>query len=289
MAKPREALLGIAVGRKGVGKTYETLRMIQGYLRGNPKTGAKPRKVLILDVNNEFSDVKNDQNPAFEHIKAIRVEDIERWVRHPLIEARRVSILKEGGGKKTLDEFAGDLQLICNTFKNGLLLIEDINKFVTDAIPGDIIGAMITVRHDSVDIVTHFQSIGKAAHPKIWANCNWLRMHACDDFVVRHASKFGGEVTHLYIMEKMVARQYKSGNKRFFCYLDKDDGTIKGSFNLQIFKQAIHDYLEDNIKIVKHETARTDLITGKKKHPSPLAAVQFLEKEYIRDYYGNPN
>ena len=51
----REALLGIAVGRKGVGKTYATLELIQEYLRGNPQTGSKPRKVLLLDVNNEIA------------------------------------------------------------------------------------------------------------------------------------------------------------------------------------------------------------------------------------------
>ena len=61
----REALLGIAVGRKGVGKTYATLELIQEYLKGNPQTGATPRKVLLLDVNNEFMDVKADQNPKF--------------------------------------------------------------------------------------------------------------------------------------------------------------------------------------------------------------------------------
>ena len=53
--KEREALLGIAVGKKGVGKTYATLELIQDYLRGNPATGAQPRKVLILDVNNKLA------------------------------------------------------------------------------------------------------------------------------------------------------------------------------------------------------------------------------------------
>ena len=45
--KYREAQLGIAIGQKGVGKTFYTLKMMQPILRGNPKTGAKGRKVLI--------------------------------------------------------------------------------------------------------------------------------------------------------------------------------------------------------------------------------------------------
>jgi flagellar biosynthesis GTPase FlhF len=50
----REPKLGVAVGRKGVGKTYTTTKLIDSYVVGNPAKGVKPRKVLILDVNDEF-------------------------------------------------------------------------------------------------------------------------------------------------------------------------------------------------------------------------------------------
>jgi hypothetical protein len=48
----REPKLGVAVGRKGVGKTYTTNQMIAGYVMGSAT--AKGRKALILDVNDEF-------------------------------------------------------------------------------------------------------------------------------------------------------------------------------------------------------------------------------------------
>ena len=52
----REPKLGVAVGRKGVGKTYTTNQMLAQYVQGFG--GAKPRKALILDVNDEFEDLR---------------------------------------------------------------------------------------------------------------------------------------------------------------------------------------------------------------------------------------
>ena len=288
MSNKREALLGIAVGRKGVGKTYATLQLIQEYIKGNPKTGAKPRKALLLDVNNEFVNVKADQNPEFEHIKAIALEDIKKFTLSDKVEARRVSILKPNGGKMNLVEIAEALKHILDNYQNGLLLIEDINKFVSDSLPNDLIGSIITQRHVSVDVITHFQSIGKAAHPKLWANCNWLRYHQCDDTVERHKTKFAGNTEHLKILEKMVNIEYEKGNKRFYAYLDKDSGKIVGQFELKQFQFAIFRYLEDNYnKVMKPMLAKKNIMTGKPVYSSHKDLAIKIIKEYTEKYYGN--
>jgi hypothetical protein len=284
----REALLGIAVGRKGVGKTYATLQLIQSYLRGNPSTGAKPRKVLMLDVNNEFVNVKGDQNQEFAHVKAISLNDIEKFTLSNKVEARRVSIMKEGGGKMNLVEIAQALHHILENYQNGLLLIEDINKFVSDSLPNDLVGSIITQRHVSVDVITHFQSIGKAAHPKLWANCNWLRYHQCDDKVDRHKSKFGGNIEHLKILEKMVNIEYENGNKRFYAYLNKDDGQIQGQFTKRQFQFAIYQYLQDNYNsVVKPMLNKKDIMTGEKIYKDHKDLAKKLISEYTIKYYGN--
>jgi hypothetical protein len=284
----REALLGIAVGRKGVGKTYTTLQLIQEYLKGNPALGTEPRKVLILDVNNEFLNVKADQNEDFENIKAISLDDIKKFTLSNKIEARRVSILKPNGGKMTLVELAQALAHILENYQNGLLLIEDINKFVSDSLPNDLVGSIITQRHVSVDVITHFQSIGKAAHPKLWANCNWLRFHQCDDTVERHKVKFGGNTEHLRILEKMVNIEYESGNKRFYAYLNKDDGKIQGQFTKKQFQYAIYQYLQDNYnKVVKPMLAKKDIMTGEKIYKDHKDLAMKLIKGYTKKYYGN--
>jgi hypothetical protein len=54
----REPKLGVAVGRKGCGKTYQTTKMIESYILGNPAKGVIPRRALILDVNDEYETIK---------------------------------------------------------------------------------------------------------------------------------------------------------------------------------------------------------------------------------------
>ena len=60
----REPQLGVAVGKKGVGKTFTTNLMLQQYVNGNPAKGVYGRRALILDVNDEFT-----------HVKAISLKD----------------------------------------------------------------------------------------------------------------------------------------------------------------------------------------------------------------------
>lgn len=280
----REATLGIAVGKKGVGKSYSTLAMIQTVLR-HP---TKPRKVLILDVNNEFGDVQKDQNKNFAQIRAISLSDIKKWVYSDKIECRRVTIMKEGGGKMTLKETADALAIILDNFQNGLLLIEDITKFVSDSLPSDLIGAICTQRHVSCDVILHFQSVGKMAHPKLYANCNWLRVHKTDDTVKRHETKFGEDVTHLYLAEKLVEIQYEKGDKRFFCFVDKDMKNVKGAFSKKMFQEAVESYLVDNYSIVEKELKKRVLRTGALVHTDRTKATEFIISKYISDYYGNP-
>lgn len=279
----REATLGIAIGKKGVGKSYSTLAMIQTVLR-HPK---KPRKVLILDVNNEFGDVQKDQNKNFANIRAISLSDIKKWCYNGIIEARRVTVMKEGGGKMTLKETADALAVILDNFQNGLLLIEDITKFVSDSLPGDLIGAICTQRHVSCDVILHFQSVGKMANPKLYANCNWLRVHKTDDTVKRHESKFGEDVTHLYLAEKLVELQYEKGNKRFFVFVDKDMKNVKGAFTRAMFQEAVEAYLVDNYNLVEKELKKRVLRTGGLLHTDRTKATEHIIAKYMNEYYGN--
>ena len=146
----REPKLGVAVGKKGVGKTYTTDKVIQSYVQGNPSKGVKPRRALILDVNDEF-----------EHIKALRVKDVMKFSVHPTVEARRIRPFMEDGQKMTIREIQETLFEILRHYRGGLLLIEDINRYISDQLPNDVVGAICTNRHSDTDIILHFQSIGR--------------------------------------------------------------------------------------------------------------------------------
>jgi hypothetical protein len=204
------------------------------------------------------------------------------------IEARRISVLKPEGGKMNTKELQEACKHIVDNYQNGLLLLEDMTKFVSDTISNDLVGSIISIRHSSVDLMIHFQSLGKACNPKLWANMNYLRFHKIEDTVEKNKNKIAGDTEHLKILEQMVNTEYSGGNKRFYAYFDKDMQTIKGSFNKDIFKKAIVAYLEDNISIVDRELAKTDLYTGKAIHKDRRKAVDSIIENYIKEYYGNP-
>jgi hypothetical protein len=146
----REPKLLVAIGRKGSGKSYTTRKMIDQYVLGNPARGVPGRRALILDVNDEYYD-----------IKALRIQDVTLFSVHPMVEIRRIRPFLDDGRKMTLDDVAQTLFIILETYRNGLLLIEDVNKYISDTMPNDLVGAICTNRHIGVDIILHYQSIGR--------------------------------------------------------------------------------------------------------------------------------
>lgn len=267
----REPKLGVAVGRKGCGKTYTTKSMINQYVVGNPSKGVIGRRVLILDVNDEFED-----------IKALKVSDIMRFSGHPIIEARRIRPFHDDGKRMTLRDIQEVLFVILDKFRNGLLLIEDINRYISDNLPNDLVGAICTNRHTDCDIILHFQSIGRIS-PKIWQNISWLRFHKITDSVSRHKDKFEDKYEMLQLVENYINKEYSDGNKRIYLYVDIEDEKIKG-VNRQKFINTIEQYLSANYsKMIAPLLNQKDLGKGVKKY-TPQQAVKFQTERIIKDY-----
>lgn len=237
MGELREPKLGVAVGRKGCGKTYTTTQMIRSYVAGNPSAGVAPRRVLILDVNDEFTD-----------FKALYHKDIIRFSASPKIEARRLRVFHDTGAKKgvrlTLKEIQELLFKVLNEFRGGLLLIEDINRYISDSLPNDLVGAICTNRHTDTDIILHFQSIGRIS-PKVWQNLNWIRFHKITDNVIKHKNKFEEKLELLLLTEAYVNNEYENGDKRVYVYVDMDDEKIVAP-SKEKFKKVVQEYLIDN-------------------------------------------
>ena len=217
--------LGVAVGKKGIGKTYQTTQMMQQYVRGG--NGVKPRRVLILDVNDEF-----------EEFKAMSLKDVEIFSIHPRVEIRRIRPFKDDGTRMTLRDIADALYLILEKYRGGLLLIEDINKYISDHLPNDLVGAICTNRHTNTDIIMHFQSIGRITS-KIWQNLNWIRFHKNSDSVERHKQKFPDKIDLFAIVESMVNKRYYDGDTRFYLFVDVDEEKIFGDYDEELFNYAV--------------------------------------------------
>jgi hypothetical protein len=254
----REPKLLVAVGKKGVGKSYTTKEMMNQYAYVNPK-----RRVLILDVNDEYFD-----------IKALSIQDISLFSVHPQIEVRRIRPFLDNGKRMTLDDIASTLFIILETFRNGLLLVEDINKYISDTMPNDLVGAICTNRHIGVDIIMHYQSIGRITS-KVWQNLNIIRMHKITDAVKKHKHKFEDKYEYISIAEIMINQEYEKGNKHFFVYVDVDDEKVYGSFTTAQYDNAVNIFIQNNYANVINPLLNARGMDGKKVHTAQSAISEY--------------
>ena len=236
----REPILMASCGKKGVGKSYTTMKYMRDYVKGNPAKAVPGRKVLIFDVNNEYSD-----KAKFPDIRALHLKDVPLFAARPVAEIRRIAPWFENGLRMTLRDMAEVLQWVVRNYYDGLLLVEDINKYVSDNMPSDLIGAICTNRHAGVDMILHYQSIGRLT-PKVWQNINVLRMHKNSDSVDRHQNKFEDKYECLKIAEKIVWTKYRDGDNRFYLHINFDDEKIYGTMSDQEIKTAISEYIAEN-------------------------------------------
>lgn len=278
----RECKVIVSCGKKGVGKSVETIKMIFDYVRGNPAKGVPPRKALIFDVNDEFSSFwYYDQQLS---IKAIAIKDIQRYSLQTIAEVRRIRPFWDDGKKLTLDDMAKVLGLILDNYRGGLLLIEDPNKYVGDNIDSDLIGGLATARHIGLDCVMHFQGVGRVAHPKIIQNANFIRYHKTNDTVKRHERKFEDKFALMSIAESLVNARYASGDHRFFVYVDVDNSKILGAFTKDEAAQAIVDHIGDYYQtIVKKISNKID--TKGNRIYTKETALQAAIDDFMKSYF----
>lgn len=268
----REPLLMAACGKKGVGKSYQHMILMNGYVMGDPYKGVKGRKCLIMDVNDEY---------GVYGVPAISLNDVPLYTVHPSVEIRRVRPFHLDGRRMTLDEWANALFYVLNRFQNGLLLIEDINKFIGDHLPHDLVGAIATNRHAGLDIVLSFQSLGRI-NTKIWGNMNLMRFHKNVESVERHKNKFPDKYELLRITEIMVNNEYHRGNNRFFLYVDMDEMKVRGEITAELQNEALDQYInEKHNELLKPYLVQRE--SGKKKF-TPEAAKEEV-KSRLQSYY----
>ena len=259
----RENLVIIAAGKKGVGKTVATIEMIYKYVAGNLQRGIPPRKALIFDVNDEFSSFW--YHGETHSIKALAIRDVLKFAVHPKVEVRRIRPFFDNGKKMGIDDMKDVLAHILENYRNGLLLVEDINKYTSDTIGTDLVSALATVRHLGIDLVAHYQGIGRAANPKLLANTKVIRLHKTNDTVSRHKNKFEERTEIMQVAECLVTNKFNSGDKRFYLFVDIDDSKIRGNFDEQDIDNAIELYLTTNYNSkVKPIANKVDMKTGKK-------------------------
>jgi hypothetical protein len=281
----REPMVMIATGKKGVGKTVATMELIYTYIRGNPEKGVPPRKALIFDVNDEFSHFW--YHGSYHSIKPLAIKDILKFSVHPKVEVRRIRPFYDDNRRMKINDMNSVLQTILENYRNGLLLVEDINKYTNDTLRGDLVGSLATARHIGLDLIAHYQSVGRAANPKLLGNTKIIRLHKTNDTVSRHKNKFEERAEILMIAESIVEKKFEEGDERYYLYVDVDKGKIKGKFTEEDIDEAIQDYVSKNDReLVKPLLKKIDLDSGQKLYDIKSAIIHIiktLKKKYFYD------
>lgn len=264
----REALFGVSTGQTGVGKTYRTLQMIHQYIREKNKPGKRPRKVLIYDVNMEYND-----------FLAIDPKDIPRFTLCNRAEIRRVLPKNKDGSICNPDEMMELMNTILHSFGHGLLILEDINKYLIGTQTQEIIGVMTTNRHRDLDLMVHLQSLS-AMTTRMWQNCSFIRFHRQRDDIHRYRERIPN-FEMVKIAQILVNNQFSNGNKRFHCYIAADQGFIRGAFSNRSFKLACEEYAQkypESLKLAMHQFSGSD---------KRQKALQLVTNDLYKEYNGN--
>ena len=117
--------------------------------------------------------------------KVISVKDIPNFSRQSKIEVRRVLPIMDNGRTATLSDMLVILNQIIENFRGGMLILEDINRYLIASKTTDVIGLLATNRHRDLDIICHFQSLS-ALDPRMWQNTTFVRFHYQIDDIKRY-------------------------------------------------------------------------------------------------------
>lgn len=275
----RDAILMVVTGQKRVGKTYATLKLIQEYLQNhtegyvtiNEKKIAVGRNVLIYDVNMEYT-----------QYKTIPLKDVKKYSLQKKAEIRRVVPRLSDGSMADLDQTVDIMKEILKSYVGGLLILEDINKYLVDTTrQKEIIGIIATNRHRDLDIIVHLQSLA-AVTPRMFQNTTAYRIHKQQESIDSYKDRLISFYEIFKITEILVNNQYFKGNKRFCAFVSAEDCYIKGEFSKLSLLDACKEYVEQYAslrEIRKYES------NYKKEVNSRDLAINAIATKIMQKYY----
>jgi hypothetical protein len=274
-AKTRESGMMVCTGLQGVGKTYLNMHIIKDYVKDKFYNKVKGRKCLIMDTNGEYTKEQFARNDVdnFEPLR-IALKDIPAWSAANINECRRID-----AKNVSIKEKKEILEYLLKVYRNGMLVIEDINTYILNmSHMEEIVGGLVNLRHRAVDILISYQSL-RPVEPRIWQNARWVRMHYQADNV----NDIKGKVTNITlfkIAQLIVNNRYLgAGDKRFYVYIHNWANKIEGKFTRQEFMDAARQYLNSNKKYIKEYKEMHNVTTEE--------AIEGQSLQYYNQYYGN--
>lgn len=269
----RVQMLGCAVGQQGVGKTFQTIETMKRYVVGRPAAGIPGRKVLIIDTNDEYS-----------QFRALDPKHIKMFSAQTIPEIRRIRPMHPGTGRvMSHDDMAAVLKSALINFRGGMLVLEDINTYISDNMPQDLIGALCNIRHKDCDVMIHYQSISRLS-PKVWQNLSYIRYHKNTDSVDTSIWKKAPDKYELLkLAENIVNKTYET-DKRYFLYVEMKLLKIQGNVSAQQKTDAINEYLEQYYSRLISPLTKRKAIGGGTVH-TPQSAHKFHSDRLMKAYF----
>jgi len=227
----------LVTGMQGVGKSHRTLQELRLYTRTDPKTGRLGRPALILDTNNEYQEKGietiyynvDDKKNAGYYISKFRRPEI-----------RRIGLLKPNGVPMSMEEKKKAFYDICNNFRNGIVLFEDINTYIVQTAKEEITSTLVNLRHRGLDVIMHVQSLS-AITTRMFQNARYIRFHAQTDDIDRYMNRIT-DYEMVKIAQLIVNKQRLMGNLRYFVFIDLIERKIKGC-SVDQYKEGLREYL----------------------------------------------
>lgn len=289
----RQPQVFVACGRRATGKTIETLDTIFKYVQGNPSKGILGRKVLIFDVNNEFGKFKYKDGQIYT-IADLLIRDLPSFTMNPTPQVRRIRPVWDNGKTMSISDMALALGQIITKFRDGMLLLEDVNKYTGDNMRLDLIGSLATIRQSGIDLFMHYQMVGKAGNPKLIGMTNYIRLHKTNDSVARHKDKFQDKFEIMAVAQNIVNARYDYGKKNnikdntgefYSLWIDMEYGKIRGNFTMVEAKTAISDFISVNSNSTISPLLRKKDTNGRKLYKSYAEAYKFLEQDMLNEFF----
>ncbi len=196
----RQPMIMLVCGETGVGKTYRNKQEIKHYMMDHLAIGKKGRKVLAFDTN-------DDDYPSFVTVSPNHLKALTK------VSARRIRPFNTDGSPMDNEDKKEVIKKIMKSFKNGLVVLDDIDHYMTGAKGQAMIGALCTVRHKGIDIVLTHQSVAKITTSE-WQNCTWLRLHHQVDDVTRYRDRIP-KYEMVRIAQLIVDEQYELASAAF--------------------------------------------------------------------------
>lgn len=268
----REPSAEIVIGFKGVGKTFTTKKMVDSYIMNDPGTGRKGRPALVFDVNGEYEDYKAVDYDVMEPNEMIRTTEL-RKISGP--GKYRIVAYRKDRSMMSVNEMYATLVTICKVYRNGLLILEDINKYMLSNVKIDIVGMLIGLRHLGTDLIIHYQSL-RAIPPRMWSNMNFLRWHKQSDGIDKYRDRLDNY--ELFKIGERISEDMYLKDIRYYFWIDKLGEKLIGVDEL-IFEKACLQYLACVPKALK-ERERLMKMRGDKTEGGAVKA--FIDEKKLQ-------